>query len=63
MSHGGDRNENISIGNSIVILFKNVFEIMDLSSFPKSHHKLYVRINLKELKILTSKVMFTLNFV
>ena len=35
----------------------NIFEIMELSSFPNSHHKLYVRINMKELKILTSNYM------
>ena len=43
-----------TLGNFIVILFKNVFEIMELSSFPNSHHKLCVRINMNELKILTS---------
>ena len=45
-----------TLGNFIVILFKNIFEIMELNSFPNSHHKLYVRINMKELKILTSNM-------
>ena len=40
-----------------MILFKNAFEIMELSSFPNSHHKMYVRVNKKELKILTSNFM------
>ena len=43
-----------TLGNFIAILFKNVFEIIELNSFSNSHHKLYVRINMKELKVLTS---------
>ena len=46
-----------TLGNFIMILFKNIFEIMELNSFPNSHNKLYVRINMKELKILTSNFM------
>ena len=46
-----------TLENSIVILFKNIFEIMELSSFSNSHHKFFVRINMKELKNLTSNFM------
>ena len=46
-----------TLGSFIVILFKNIFEIMELSNFPKSHHKLYVRNDMKNLKSFTSNFM------
>ena len=46
-----------TLGNFIVILFKNILEIMELNSFPNSYQKLYVGINMKGLKILTSNFM------
>ena len=41
----------------VLILFKNVCEIMELGNFPNLHHKLYVRINVKELKVSISNFM------
>ena len=37
-----------TLGKFIVILLKNILEIMEPNSFANSHQKLYVRININE---------------
>ena len=46
-----------TLGTFIEILLKNVFEIMELSSFLNLPHKLYVRININSQFYLTSDAL------